>query len=422
MERIKKSEAQAESERSRLRTLYEISSKKELSIKEQFYAALRTGNQTLQTRMALINRIEGERFTVKYAVVPPGTVQEGDEFALKETYCDITVKKDDVVAISAMSVSEYSAHVCYSKFGLESYIGVPIKINGELFGTLTFLAPEPHRPEFSESDRDFVRLMGAWVSAVLERAEVDKMKSEFVSLASHQLNTPLSTINWYTDLLLTDETAPLNSEQVEYVKEISSAAIRMVDLVDALLNVSRIEMGTFAVAPVPVDFPQVAESVLSELLHQTEEKKLVVHKEFSEHIPPIPADPSLVRILFQNLLTNAIKYNVEGGSLGIRILQVPEHGGMVYCEISDTGLGIPQKDQHRIFQKLFRADNARIKITDGNGLGLYIVKSIIESAKGKIWFVSEENKGTTFSFTIPLSGMKAKAGSKPLIAGEKHVL
>ncbi|MES2930460.1 MAG: GAF domain-containing sensor histidine kinase [Patescibacteria group bacterium] len=420
IQRIKKSEAIADIERNRLRSLYEIGNNQHESIAEQFRSALKVGNTTLETRMALINRIIGDEFTVLYVVAPSDSIDEGDRFSLKETYCDITVRKDDVVAISAMSISEYKAHACYSKFGLESYIGVPIKVNGELFGTLTFSAPDPHRPEFSESDKDFVRLMGAWVSATLERAEVDKMKSEFVSLASHQLNTPLSTINWFVDLLTTDEKEALSPEQKKYVTGIGEASTRMVDLVDALLNVSRIEMGTFAVAPVPVRLDEVAESLLSELDHQIKEKKLFVTKDFDPGIPPIPADPSLIRIVFQNLLTNAIKYNIDGGKLDIRIIQKPEYKDMVYCEIADTGLGVPKKDQSRIFQKLFRADNAKMKITDGNGLGLYIVKSIIESAGGKIWFASEENKGTIFSFVLPLSGMKARSGSKALVSGEKH--
>ena len=174
----------------RLRSLYEITARTELGIAEQFRSALLVGNTTLMTRMAMINRIEGDKFTVLYCVVPPNTLKEGDEFKLAETYCDITVKTDDVVAISAMSISQYSAHVCYTKFNLESYLGVPIKVSGKLFGTLTFLSPEAHRPEFSENDKDFVRLMGKWVSNTLEqkiadenlRAEKEKLRVLLESL------------------------------------------------------------------------------------------------------------------------------------------------------------------------------------------------------------------------------------------------
>lgn len=256
---------------------------------------------------------------------------------------------------------------------------------------------------------------------IAKMKKVDTMKTEFVSLASHQLNTPLSTINWITDLLLTDQDDPLTTGQKKYVEGVAVASGRMVNLVDALLNVSRIEMGTFAVTPVSVNLGEVVQSLLAELDHQIKDKKLSVEKEIDSSIPAIPADESLVRIIFQNLLTNAVKYNTPGGTLAVKIARNPAFPHMIYSEVRDTGLGVPKKDQARIFQKLFRADNARTKIADGNGLGLYIVKAIIESVGGTIWFESEENKGTTFSFTLPLEGMKAREGAKALVGG-KHVV
>jgi signal transduction histidine kinase len=285
-------------------------------------------------------------------------------------------------------------------------IEAKIHINGELFGKLAFVSAD--KRDFNSGDKDFVRLMASWISATLERYEIDKMKSEFVSLASHQMNTPLSIINWYSDVLLNDDARPLTAEQKKYVVGIAEASARMVELISTLLNVSRIEMGTIAVSPVPTKLEDTAKSMLRELQHQIDMKKLKVVAEFEPDIPKVPADPNLLRIVFQNLLTNAIKYNKEGVKLFIRIMRLPKYKNMVYFEVGDTGMGIPDKDKPKIFQKLFRADNARKKINDGNGLGLYIIKSIIEASGGKIWFESEENKGTMFSFILPLTGMKPK--------------
>jgi two-component system sensor histidine kinase VicK len=113
-------------------------------------------------------------------------------------------------------------------------------------------------------------------------------------------------------------------------------------------------------------------------------------------------DPDLTRIIFQNLLTNAVKYTPSGGKISLKIELRKKH---VLIKISDTGYGVPKRQQRQLFTKLFRADNVRRQDTDGTGLGLYIVQSIVESAQGKVWFESEENKGTTFYVRLPLKGM-----------------
>lgn len=246
---------------------------------------------------------------------------------------------------------------------------------------------------------------------VTKEIEVDRAKTEFVSLASHQLKTPLSAINWYTELLLSEQGGKLTDEQKDYVGEIHQGSARMNDLVNALLNVSRIDLGTFAVDPELTDIIDLVESVISESQQLINQKKLEIVKNFQEKLPKINVDPRLMRIVIQNLLTNSVKYTPEKGKITIDISVNDKD--MVF-KVSDTGYGIPKSQQDKIFQKLFRADNVVSKETDGTGLGLYIVKSIIEEATGTIRFESKENKGTTFIVTIPLDGMKKKQGSKPL--------
>jgi two-component system, OmpR family, phosphate regulon sensor histidine kinase PhoR len=150
---------------------------------------------------------------------------------------------------------------------------------------------------------------------------------------------------------------------------------------------------------------------LDELKLLITDKHLVIKEEHDE-VPLIPVDPKLMRIVYQNLLTNAVKYTPNEGKIEIthRIA-----GDDVVIEIQDSGCGIPISEQPKIFSKLFRASNARQIDTNGTGLGLYIIKSIIEQASGKISFQSTENAGTTFRVEIPLVGMKAKEGSKPLV-------
>jgi two-component system sensor histidine kinase VicK len=241
--------------------------------------------------------------------------------------------------------------------------------------------------------------------------EIDTAKNEFVSLASHQLRTPLTAINWYLEMLSSGDAGKINNEQKKYIKEIYNGSKRMVALVNALLNTSRIDLGTFAIEPELVDFKDIAESILLELAPDVTRKKMKIEKYYDKNLPKIKADPKLIRIIFQNLLSNAVKYTQEGGKIELKIDKDKKN---INIEVSDNGYGIPAKQQEKIFSKLFRADNAREKETDGTGLGLYIIKSILEKTDGKIWFKSKENKGTSFYVTIPLIGMKRKEGIKGL--------
>lgn len=246
---------------------------------------------------------------------------------------------------------------------------------------------------------------------ISQRKEVDKAKTEFVSLASHQLRTPLSAIRWYSEMLLSKYVGELNEKQRQYVKEIYQGNLRMVDLVNALLNVSRLDLGTFAIEPEEVNPVEICTSVLSELMPQITEKKQTVERIFMTAPQKYIADPKLIRIVFQNFLSNSVKYTQVGGYI---VVEIGVRENSLYIRVSDNGYGIPKGQHGKIFEKLFRADNVRQKDTEGTGLGMYIVKAIVESSGGKIWFESEENKGTTFHVLMPLSGMPKKTGAKGL--------
>lgn len=239
--------------------------------------------------------------------------------------------------------------------------------------------------------------------------EIDKAKNEFVSLASHQLRTPLTATMWYTEMLRDDET--LNEEQKEFVKEIERSANRMISLVNALLDVSRIELGTFSVESADLSLPELIDGVVTELRTAVDNKKQHLEIEI-KHVPETYyGDRNLLQIIFQNLLTNAIKYTQDEGTINLKVEVVHDQ---LLIEVADNGHGIPKAQQGDIFKKLFRADNIKTLDTTGTGLGLYIIKAIIEQSRGSITFESEEGKGTTFRVYLPLSGMKDKQGSRPL--------
>lgn len=258
---------------------------------------------------------------------------------------------------------------------------------------------------------------------ITKETEVDKAKTEFVSLASHQLRTPLTSINWYTEILLGGDAGEVNEEQKRYLHEIYDGGKRMVELVNALLNVSRIELGTFIVEPKATDVVALLASVVDEQKTAIEQRHISVSVDTREWSTLYNADPKLLRMIFQNLLSNAVKYTPPGGSIQITVagkVKGQTYGTVTLAEdsfcfsITDSGYGIPANQKDKIFTKLFRADNVRTMDTDGTGLGLYIVKSIVDHSGGHIWFVSEEHKGTTFFFILPNAGMVRQEGSRAL--------
>jgi len=247
---------------------------------------------------------------------------------------------------------------------------------------------------------------------VTKERQIDKAKTEFVSLASHQLRTPLSTINWYSEMLLSEDVGKLTPRQCKYSQEVYKSSQRMVNLVNSLLNVSRLEMGTFAVEPELVDIVKIAKNSLTEYKSQIAERRLTIRQKYDVSGLSFKADPKLLSIIFNNLLSNSITYTENGGRIS---LTVSKKKNDLLIRVADTGIGIPKDQQKEIFEKLFRADNAKKIDPNGSGLGLYIIKEIISHTGGKVWFESDEGKGTVFYISFPLSGMKEIKGAKQLI-------
>lgn len=243
---------------------------------------------------------------------------------------------------------------------------------------------------------------------ITREQQIDRAKTEFVSLASHQLRTPLTAIRWYLELLLKGQMGRLTEEQAKSLEEVHNTSLHMIELVNALLSVARIEVGTLAVTPEPSDIEQLAREVVAELRPQIIEKNLHFEEQYDPAIPSLSLDPDLTRIIFQNLLSNAVKYTPVGGNID---LSIERKKRSIYIEVADNGYGVPKHQQRHLFTKLFRADNVRQQDTDGTGLGLYIVRSIVEGSRGRVWFKSEENKGSTFYVRLPIKGMKTSVVS-----------
>lgn len=244
------------------------------------------------------------------------------------------------------------------------------------------------------------RVFGALVvfQDVTEERHLDYLKSEFITLASHQLRTPLSAIRWYAELL-EDSKEGFTEEQLSYVTEIDHSVRRMTALLGSLLHAARMEDERL--------HPQLHAINLTSLVADTVRDTQEIFEgsaiRYTLDVPKEPVqvltDPVLLRVVMQNLLGNALKYSPKGSEVAIAVRR---EGDRAVLTVADAGLGIPESEQDRIFEKFFRAQNVRKIDTDGNGLGLYISKSIVDRLGGTLSFVSEENKGTTFTVSLPV--------------------
>jgi len=234
---------------------------------------------------------------------------------------------------------------------------------------------------------------------VTREKTIEKLKTEFVSLSAHQLRTPLSAIKWTLKMLLDGDLGEITKEQKEYISKTYQSNERMIDLINDLLNVTRIEEGKYLSNPVLADFQEVVQLAISSSEDILKKKKIKFKFEKSEKdLPKVKIDIEKIGLVIQNLLTNAVLYTNTGGEI---IISLKYSDNEIEFKISDSGIGIPKIQQKRVFTKFFRGSNAMKVDTGGTGLGLYISKNIIEAHNGKIWFESKEGNGTTFYFTLP---------------------
>ncbi len=229
---------------------------------------------------------------------------------------------------------------------------------------------------------------------------VERMKTEFVSIAAHQLRTPLSAIKWTLRMVLDGDTGEITAEQKDLLEKTYVSNERMISLINDLLNVSRIEEGRFLYKQELANMEDIVSTVIESSQELLKMKKMTLtFNKPKEVLPQVSIDKEKMELVVQNLIENAVKYTPEGGKLDVSL---DKNSNDIVFKIKDTGVGIPESQQSRIFTKFFRGDNVIRMETEGSGLGLYTTKNIVEAHRGKIWFDSKEGEGTTFYFTIPI--------------------
>lgn len=237
---------------------------------------------------------------------------------------------------------------------------------------------------------------------------LDEAKSSFISIASHQLRTPLTSVRWYSEMLMDEDMGALNKDQKEFASQVHEGALRLFQTIDTLLALSRLESGKLQEDPVKIDLKLFMEGILKDLEPLLKEKNLSLSLDLPPDVPNILIDRFMFREAVTNLIANSIRYTNIGGKIKVSLKKDgpsspggKKDEGQILCSVSDNGIGIPDEDKDKIFARFYRAQNAMRKVPDGSGLGLSLVKSFVEKWGGRIWFESKLGEGTTFYLTIP---------------------
>jgi len=229
---------------------------------------------------------------------------------------------------------------------------------------------------------------------------VERLKTEFVSLSAHQLRTPLSAIKWTLKMILDGDMGEVNEEQKDLLRKTYDSNERMISLINDLLNVTRIEEGRYIYKKKLVDLSDLVKEIVKNYKEESKRRGLSFKfKAPKGKIPEIKMDPDKIKLVITNLIDNAIRYTSEKGKV---IVSLEKKKNNLEFSVEDSGIGIPEDQQERLFSKFFRASNAVRTETEGSGLGLFICRNIIDAHNGEVWFESEQGKGSKFYFSLPI--------------------
>lgn len=263
------------------------------------------------------------------------------------------------------------------------------------------LSGEPYNPQ----DLALLEVVGHQAITTIQRAKLyegDQMKTQFVSVASHELLTPISAVEGYVGLVLQQHKDKMEPKTLEFIRNIDSSIRRLSTLVKDLLSVSRLESGRITITATEFDVHTAIRDTLVQLEFVAKDKNIVLREKSGKELPPAFADPERTAQVLMNLVGNAIKYNKDGGTVEIGASE--ETPGFITISVSDNGIGMTNEQMSHLFEKFYRVDSSETTGIVGTGLGLYITKSMVERMGGTITVKSGKNQGSTFSFTLPVVG------------------
>jgi two-component system sensor histidine kinase/response regulator len=309
---------------------------------------------------------------------------------------EIAKSKPEILTVLMTGHGTIDSALEAMKRGASDYLTKPLNLE-EMFVRLQKVLEEKQR---------FVRLKD--FATQLEKANqelkrIDEMKSEFVSVASHELRTPLAAIKNAVQLILQGKTGEINENQKKFLSMADRNISRLTNILNDLLNLSRIESGKIEMKIEELDPRALIEFILSSLKPQADGKSIQLKMEIEKKLPSVYGDREKVEQILTNLVGNAIKFTPEGGEISVSAQPSLRGGNKLAISVRDVGIGISEDQQEKIFEKFHQVEGSLHRSVSGTGLGLAITKGLVETHHGEIWVESEIGKGSTFTFTLPIS-------------------
>ena len=409
-----------------IRSLYHITSSHHLSFTEKLQALLVMGSQEYQLPVGILAKITDGR----YEVIASNGIEAGQftnqSLPLSETFWAETIQAGGPLSIEQASLTEWASHAAYLRHGIESYLGTPVIVAGEMYGILAFSAQAPRSKPYSSADHEFLRLMAQWIGGEIEleqsslqlqkfaaeiadknqalseardeAIEASQQKSTFLATISHEIRTPMNAIIGMADVLLG---TPLNADQREYAEVLKDSAQVLLTLMNDILDFSKMEAGKLNLESMDFDMMGTVERSAELFVPKIGEKGLAFMTYIDPAIPPtVKGDPNRLSQILFNLIGNAVKFTDRGEiTVKAELIGAGEDFLRIRFSINDTGIGLSKSAQNALFKPFSQAEASTARKYGGTGLGLAISKRLVEMMGGEIGVDSQEGQGSTFWFT-----------------------
>ena len=408
--RTGKTEAQLVDQGQRIRALYEITARPDLSLDEQITETLRLGCRLLNMEIGKVGQQNPENNTSTFlnTVAPPDLpARRGIVLPLDKTFCSITFSSPGPIALHHVSQSQYRSHPAASFIGMQAYIGTTIRVGGKKFGTVNFSHRKPRATPFTETDKDLVNLIGSWISVTLEKQiseeelkkskesaeQANRAKSEFLANMSHEIRIFLTAILGYSDMLRDEDQS---AEDINHeIDSIIRSGAHLQRIINDILDLSKIEAGQLVIEELRLEPAKILLDMESILGSKAREKGLAFNVAYDFPFPrEIISDPTRLKQILFNLCGNAIKFTTQG-SIDVR-LGYMEETRQIKFTIQDSGIGMSHEELKRLFKPFSQADTSTTRMYGGTGLGLCISQQLAQRLNGSIEVSSEKNKGSLF--------------------------
>ncbi|MDP0498875.1 MAG: ATP-binding protein [Verrucomicrobiota bacterium JB022] len=410
----------------RMQLLYQAASQDAENIAAQLTETLRVGTLSLGLSMGIISEIKGNSYRVLYTYDESDQLQPGAEFPLQQTYCQLTLDRGTITYTEHAQNSIFQGHPCYAAFGLESYVGVPIRRRGKVIGTLNFSSSQPRKTPFTALEVEFINLMSRWVANTLERQEIEQdlnearrraeeanqAKSSFLANVSHEIRTPMNAILGFSELLAQRVNEPVARR---YLQSITNSGRILLNLINDLLDLSKVEAGKIELSPVPVDLRELMMELESIFSLQMAHKGLDFSIVLPETVPTVYLDHARFQQVLVNLVSNAMKYTVKGHvRLSVQFEDGEESDQVHLCvAVEDTGIGIADEKKSMIFSPFVQLHREQDVKAGGTGLGLAICHRLVLLMEGEITLDSQQGRGSTFHISLPNLRVARRESSAP---------